>query len=152
MRGLLLVAAVVAALVFAGASSSRLACTPGVRSAGGASYRTFCGPAHATLKAGGKLIVFKGGDCVTSSTYFTINIGTITLGICAKPRYTYFGITIFGKTDGTYTNSGVTWQFPGKGESIVHATITLSGGRSKGTFSGKQLFARTFASGSFACR
>src|SRR5205807_994182 len=80
-RAAILVAAGLAALVLAGASSSRPAgCMPGVRSAGGASYRTFCGPAHATLRAGGKTFLFRGGSCLVPGNYFTINIGTITLG------------------------------------------------------------------------
>ncbi len=151
---LALAAAVLAALAWTVQAPARTLCTPGVHSAGGVTYRTFCGPAHATVKAGGKTYSFKGGQCSVSSGYFTINIGTISIiapGSKGKPKYTYFGLTIFAKKDGTYHDAAITWQFPGKSESIVHNTTVLGGHGSRGTFTGRLLFAHVLGTGSFHC-
>jgi hypothetical protein len=140
----------VALVLASGASSRQTACTAGVKTVAGVTYRTFCGPAHATLKAGGKAYAFRGGACTISGGYFTINIGTITLPP-GKPKYTYFGITVFGKRDGVYRNSAVSWQVRGQKNSLILSTVTVSGGRLRGTFAGKLLFGGGPASGSFGC-
>ena len=41
-------------------------CAPGVKTIAGASARTFCGPAKATVKLNGKTISYKDGTCSTS--------------------------------------------------------------------------------------
>lgn len=149
MGRVLLLAAVAAALVWTTQASSRPACTPGVRTAGGVTYRTFCGPARATLHIGGKTLVFTGGSCQRAT--FTINIGTITLPP-GKPKYRYFGMTIFGNRDGVYQDQAVSWQLPdGEHNSLFHATVVLKNGRSQGTFSGSTLADHVKGSGSFHC-
>jgi hypothetical protein len=155
MTRVVLLAAALAALAWTAQAPGRTLCTPGTHSSGGVTYRTFCGSAHATVKAGGKTYSFKGGECSISSGYFTINIGTITIpvpGKTTKPKYTYFGLTIFAKKDGTYKDAAITWQFPGKSESIVHNTTVLGGHGSRGTFTGKLLLGHVLGTGSFACR
>jgi hypothetical protein len=144
-------AAVLAALALAGPTAARPACTPGTQSSGGVNYRTFCGPAKATLHIGGKTYTFTGGSCDNTSSAFTINIGTITLPP-GKPKYRYFGITVFTGHDGTFQNQAVSWQFPnGAHNSLFHAKIVLQGGRKKGTFSGKTLADQKPGSGTFSC-
>ena len=148
-----LVAAVagLAALAAVGHASARQACTAGTQSSGGVTYRTFCGPAHATLKVGGKTLAFTTGSCQMSSSIFSINIGTITLPP-GKPKYDYFGITVMAKKGGTYSNQSVTWQLPhGKAGSVVYATIKLAGNRKSGTFSGQVLGTSGKGTGSFSC-
>jgi hypothetical protein len=143
------VLAALATLAWAAQASSRPACTAGVRTAGGVTYRTFCGAAHATIHVGGTTLVFSGGSCDRGA--FTINIGTITLPP-GKPRYRYFGTTVFTNRDGTYQNQAVSWQLPnGQRDSLFHATVVLKSGRSQGTFSGRTLRGDVKGTGSFHC-
>jgi len=149
VRPALLVAGLAAALVWTTQASSRPACTASVRTAGGVTYRTFCGPARATVHVGGKTLAFSGGSCQRAT--FTINIGTITLPP-GKPRYRYFGMTIFGNRDGVYQDQAVSWQLPdGEHNSLFHATVVLKDGRSEGTFTGSTLVGNVKGSGSFHC-
>jgi hypothetical protein len=130
-------------------ASARPSCTPSVRTRGGVTYRTFCGPARAVVHLGGRTYVFTGGSCDKGA--FTINIGTITLPP-RRPRYRYFGITVFTNRDGTFADQAVTWQLPnGRRNSLFHATVVLAGGRSRGTFSGSTLVGNVKGSGSFHC-
>jgi hypothetical protein len=139
-------------LVLAGQSPAREgSCTAGVRTSGGVTYRTFCGPARATVHFGGKTFRFTQGSCTRDSGTFSINIGTITLPP-GKPKYRYFGMTVFTGKDGTYANQAVSWQFPdGKHESLFHAKVVLRGGRTQGTFAGKTLADGIPGSGTFHC-
>jgi hypothetical protein len=146
-----LIAAALAALALTAQAAARQSCTPGVRTAGGVTYRTFCGSAHATVHLGGKTYRFTGGSCDSTPSAFTINIGTITLPP-GKPKYRYFGITVFTRKDGTFTNQAVSWQFPnGVHNSLFHATIRLAGGRKHGTFSGTTLADQRKGTGTFSC-
>jgi hypothetical protein len=146
-----LLAVLAAALVVAAQASARQSCTAGVRTTGGVTYRTFCGSAHATLHFGGKTYRFVGGSCDSTPSAFTINIGTITLPP-GKPKHRYFGITVFTKRDGTFTNQAVGWQFPtGAHNSLFHATIRLQGGRKRGTFTGTALADQRKGFGTFSC-
>ena len=149
MRRVALLAVLAAAFVWTTQASSRPACTAGVHTAGGVTYRTFCGPAHATLHLGGKTYQFTGGECEKASGSFAINLGTITL--TGAPKNRYFGIAVFTGKDGTFTNQAVALQFPGKRRSLFHATITLKGGRTFGTFSGKTLSDQAPGTGTFHC-
>ena len=150
MRRLLLLTGLVAALAWTAQAPGRPACTAGVHTLGGATVRTFCGPAKATLHLGTRTYVFTGGECARAGNKLGINIGTITLGPSPKSRY--FGVLVSGAThDGTFTNQIVSWQFPGKGGGLAGAKVTLSGGQTKGTFSGSVIRGGT-ASGTFTCR
>ena len=148
---LALLAAIAAALAVTAQAGARETCTAGVRTAGGVTYRTFCGPAKATLRFGGKTYLFTGGSCDSTTSTFTINLGTITLPP-GKPKYRYFGITVFTGKDGTFTNQAVGWQFPnGKHNALFHAKIKLTGGRKHGIFSGTTLADQKPGSGTFSC-
>jgi hypothetical protein len=142
-------AAVLTALALTAQAGARESCTPSVRTSGGVTYRTFCGPARATVHIGGRTLVFAGGNCDRSA--FTINLGTITLPP-GKPRYRYFGITVFTNRDGVFKDQAVSWQLPnGQRNSLFHATVKLAGGRSHGTFAGSTLVGNVKGSGSFHC-
>ena len=147
MRAMLVVLAVAgAALISVNHASARQACTSTITP----NSRTFCGPAHATLKIGGKKHVFnQGGNCSTDSSTWSINIGTITLK--GKPNHAYFGITVFSKKAGTH-GAAVTWQLHGRSHSLQNAKVTLARGLKKGTFTGKETDGGGKASGSFRCR
>jgi hypothetical protein len=147
----IVLAAGLAALALAAQAPARSECTAGPRTVGAATYRTFCGPAHATLHLGGRTYTFSGGSCDTTATAFTINIGTITLPP-TKPKYRWFGITVFTKHDGTSKNQAASWQFPnGKHGSLFHATVKLTNGRKQGTFSGTALAGGAKGFGTFSC-
>jgi hypothetical protein len=143
--------AALAALALTAQAPARPSCTPGVHTTGGVTHRTFCGKAHATLHFGGKTYRFTGGSCDRTPSAFTINIGTITLPP-GKPKYRYFGATVFGNRDGVFKDQVVTWQLPnGLRNSLFHATIKLQRGRKRGTFSGTTLADQKRGSGTFSC-
>jgi hypothetical protein len=144
-------AAALAALALGAQASARESCTAGVKTTAGVTYRTFCGKAKATLHFGGKTYHFVGGSCDSTASAFTINLGTITLPP-GKPKYRYFGISVFTPKDGTFTNQAVGWQFPhGAHNALFHATIKLTGGRKHGTFKGTTLADQKPGSGTFSC-
>ena len=140
-----------AALAVTSQAPARASCTAGAHAAGGVTYRTFCGHARATLRLGRKTYVFSGGSCDSTASAFTINIGTITLPP-GKPKFRYFGITVFTTHDGTVQNQGIAWQFPnGRRGALLRTTVKLTGGRTKGTFSGSALTGGGTGSGTFSC-
>jgi hypothetical protein len=140
------------------ASPVRAACTPGVHPFGDVSARTFCGPAKATLVTGGRTIRFSGGECQRGPAYVSVNIGTVVLGVSRKPRE-YFGLNV-GKVpllggspaahDGTFPAQAIAAHHGTKGYAILQGSVTLAGGRTRGTFSGKVLGGGT-AHGTFRC-
>jgi hypothetical protein len=164
---LLALLVVVTAIAGAAASASssmpsRSACAPGMISFGGVQARVFCGPAKATVKVGGKVLSFTGGSCERTSKYVTINIGTVVLGTTTKKKPDYFGLDAgaypgsTGKPaakDGTTTGGVIAVVYAGKTYLLRGDTakITLSGGRTRGTFSAGGLLGSSGATGSFSC-
>ena len=160
----LVTVAVVAAIAAVEAPASRAvaSCTPGVRTIGGTQARVFCGPAKATVKIGGKVLRFKGGSCERTSKYVTVNIGTVVLGTTAKKKPDYFGLDVgaypgsgakAARHDGIYTGGVIAVVFGGKSYLLRGDTakITLSGGRTKGTFAAQGLLGSAGGTGSFSC-
>ena len=144
-------AAALAALALATQASARESCTAGPRTAGGITYRTFCGKARATVHFGGRTYRFVGGSCDSTPSVFTISIGTATLPP-GKPKYRYFGGTVVTARDGMFTNQAVTWQLPRRAPTaLFHAKIRLQGGRKHGTFTGTTLTDRRRGFGTFSC-
>jgi hypothetical protein len=159
-----LTTACIALACLAGLTASaegKKACKPGVHTfSGSTKARTFCGPARATVTVGGKTFTFKGGNCQRGKKYLTINIGTVVLGSTSKPRPEYFGITV-GKTaaggtpapkDGTYDSAVIAVVHKHKGYPIGNSSVTLMGGRTKGTFTGTLAGSGDAVSGSFRCQ
>jgi hypothetical protein len=149
------------AMALAGtASPSSAACKAGMTTFGGASARVFCGSASATVHADGKTFTIREGSCEKGPDYLSINIGEVVLGTTNKPKPEYFGLNI-GKLpyiggapaskDGTYHTGQVAVVHAGKGYPIrAQDTVTLSNGRSRGTFRATTLTGGV-VSGSFAC-
>ena len=144
------------------AVASRAGCTPGVISFGGVQARVFCGPAKATVKVGGKTLSFTGGSCERTSKYLTVNVGTVVLGTTTKKKPDYFGLDVgaypgsTGKPaahDGSFTGGVLAVVSGGKSYLLRGDTakFTLSGGRTKGTFSAAGLLGSGAATGSFSC-
>jgi hypothetical protein len=149
--GLMTAVALGAAAFLAQAGTAHVAaCHAGVHKIGGGTYRTFCGPAKASVSAGGKALAFKGGSCQRVGGTVALNIGTIPLQ-GAKLRFEYFGITVFNVPhDGVSKSAAIVWYHKGRSYALLHATVTLKGGRSRGTFTGS-LIGGGKESGSFSC-
>ena len=156
---LVLVVSATVAAVAAPAKPLRAACTAGVHPFGDVSARTFCGPAKATLVVVGRTIRFQGGSCQRGPAYVSLNIGTVVLGTTTKPRPDYFGLNvgkvpIFGGTpathDGTFPAEALAIRHANKGYSMLQATVTLAGGRTRGTYRGSILGGGA-GHGSFSC-
>ncbi len=153
LRVALLVLAAVGASVLlgrGGAAEGASACTAGVRTVGGATVRTFCGPASATAKAGGRTFHFSGGTCAVEQGYLTVNIGAITLPP-AKPKLAYLGIDVKPPKAGAHANQIVSWQVPGKRYSLLPGRVVVQAGLKGGSFSGPVLGGGGAGSGTFTC-
>lgn len=113
---------------------------------GGATVLTWCGPAKATVKLGGKTLRVPGGKCEVTAGKWTLNVGRFTVPP-AKPKFTYFGAVGTKWKAGTYAKGEylVSVQTPGKSYSVVggpvwgtpFTNVTIAAGGKKGTFSGK---------------
>ena len=155
------VTATAAALVWtAGSGATSAGCKAGMTTFGGTNARVFCGPATATVHTGGKTFTIRQGSCERGAKYLSINIGEIVLGTSSKPKPEYFGLSI-GKLpylgggavsrDGTYHTGVVALDHAGKGYALrAQAKVTLTNGRSRGTFSATQLTGGV-VTGSFRC-
>ena len=139
-----------AALAPAAAMSSPTAatgCTPGVRTVDGSPARVFCGPAKATVHAGGKTLTFTGGLCERSGGFYVLNMGTFFAGGSKSPR-PYFGLLFAKPKPGKYKGQGLSFRSGGVSRSSL-ADVTLKTLHS-GTFSGKLIGGGT-VTGSFTC-
>jgi hypothetical protein len=166
--GIVVAALVVAVGSAAGAAGAptRVACTPGSSTIDGKSAMTFCGPAKATVKVGGKTYSFKGGACVKTAKYLNINIGTVVFG-ATKQKQAYFSVLIgqypganpgtkAAPKDGTYGGGLVVVRYQGKAWDLngfdKDVKVTLKKNRTAGTFTGSTHFTpRIKVTGSFSC-
>jgi hypothetical protein len=161
--GLIAAVAACAAAAMAWTASGGAAsatCKAGVTTYGGTTARVFCGSATATVHAGGKTFTIRQGSCDKGAKYVSVNIGEIVLGKTSKPKPEYFGLNI-GKIpylggapashDGTYHSGVVAVVHAGKGYGLrAQARVTLTNGRSRGTFSATVLTGGV-VTGSFRC-
>jgi len=122
-------------------------CTPGVRSVDGAMARVFCGPAKATVHAGGKTLVFSGGLCERSGGFYVLNMGTFFAGGSKSPR-PYLGLLIAKPKPGTYKSQTLSFRAGGVSRSAL-ADVTLKTLHS-GTFTGRAIGGGR-VTGSFSC-
>jgi energy-converting hydrogenase Eha subunit F len=95
------------------------------------------------------------GECSTTSSAFSVNIGKIILGTSdaakeLKKQYDYFGITLQAASDGTYDKAVISMDHQGQSYALITSSLTLSGGMKQGTFTGKDLKGVS-VSGSFTC-
>jgi hypothetical protein len=157
----IVVAATAAGMVWtASGGAASAGCKMGMTKYGGTSARVFCGPATATLHVRGKTFTIHQGSCDKGAKYLSINIGEIVLGTSSKPKPDYFGLDI-GKLpylggvavskDGTFHSGVVALDHAGKGYALRgQAKVTLTNGRSRGTFSAT-LLTGGVVTGSFRC-
>jgi hypothetical protein len=124
-------------------------CVAGVKKINGVNARTFCGPAKATVRVGGRTVVYKGGECSKSSFGWSINVGTAVLGsLTRKPEY--FGLAASAKP-GVQTKVTVAVVHSGKAFAVSAGTLSLKPGLKSGTFSGEVFGESTRLTGSFTC-
>jgi hypothetical protein len=149
---LVTIAAVVAS---PGAAAADAACGP--HQLRGATVRTFCGSARATVVVAGKTIRIRGGACeivnASGITAYTVNAGTYTIPR-AKPRATSFSAAGSElKPGGPYTGWLVNFQTPGRQWTLRPTTtkVTIGAKGRSGTFSGTLYEGGKTAKGSWSC-
>src|SRR4051794_5730169 len=136
--------AAAAAFVASDARAAGEGCNAGITTFGGASARVFCGPANATVHASGKTFTITGGLCEKHTGWFTLNLGEIVIGPSGKSKPEYFGVALGREAGGTDRAAGKDGTYHGGIVAVVHAgkgyplrgnaTVTLAGGRNRGTF------------------
>lgn len=166
MRKLFLTITAAAALLTVGATmaagpSSAADCKTRNTTYGGVRARAYCGPASAVVKIGDRTLRYRGGSCIRNRVAVELGIGTLILD-AKDPKRTLprsFGISvgrIFGigkpaPRDGGYDSVILAYVDRGKRYASMQATAELSGGRTRGTFSGRLLTGQA-VSGSFRCK
>ena len=122
--------------------------------------RTYCGSASAVIKVGGRTLKYQGGSCMRNRLAIEFGIGTVILD--AKdpkgPLPRSFGISVgrifgIGKAapkDGTYESVMLAFVDRGKRYASMKGKAVLSGGRTRGSFTGRLLTGQAI-SGSFRC-
>ena len=149
--------AVLVVLVAAAAGSgtgAAAACKPGAHKVGKVIYRTYCGPASASVKIAGKTYTFRNGSCLRAgiTRVFTMSIGKFT-SRKGKTRYSYFAVTVpSAKHDGVYRRAVITWSIGGKRYSLSKVKLRLTNKRTRGSFSGRAVGGRGAVTGSFRCK
>jgi hypothetical protein len=141
------------------ADAKTSACTAGPTTYQGLRAKTWCGPATATVKVGGRTLQYRGGSCTRTPVAVELGIGTGIVDVKdpkALPRS--FGISVgrvfgVGKAagrDGIHQSVALVYVDGGKRFASLKAEVTLAGGRSRGTFTGRLLTGQA-VSGSFRC-
>jgi hypothetical protein len=126
----------------------------------GVRARTYCGPATATVKVGGRTLTYRGGSCLRNGVAIELGIGTVILDPKDPkgPLPRSFGISvgrIFGigrpaPRDGSYSSVMVTYVEGGKRYAGASGKAVLAGGRTRGSFTARLLTGQT-VSGTFRC-
>jgi hypothetical protein len=156
MKSVFVLAASVLALAFgvspsAGGNSLAAACKPGLGKIGKTTVYRYCGPAKATVKIGGKTYSIVGGRCrkVPGAPYLAVDIGAKTLS--GKSVTRYLVIRNPKLTDGVTRSASVNVQLVGATYVVGPVVVTVSAGRTRGTFAGDALGAAGRVTGSWTC-
>jgi hypothetical protein len=126
--------------------------------------RNWCGPASGVLKIGDERLAIGTGECSTGETWFAVNLGSVVSGsgregwreATAERPQVVLNVGDFPGTDdepaeddGTYERSVATIVYDGE-RYFGRGTVTLTGGRTAGTFTFE--LERTPLSGEFSCQ
>ena len=129
---------------------------------------THCGSASAAVKVGNQLLDFKGGECRVGAGHVVVAIGTFpdqggttpdrfALGVGNYEQDPLFGTVTTPAAvgpgapgDGTYQRSTLRLYTAGARYSASNFSVTLEGGRTRGTFSATADGGMPI-SGGFAC-
>lgn len=147
MRLIAITATVVVAAALAAATAAAAPTACGPKQVGGATVRTWCGPAQVTVTWAGKTLTVKSGLCevtkLLGDALFTINVGRYTVPP-AKPKATSFsaGYGPSGPLKAGATAAGwlISFQTPGRQYLLRARTATvkvLKTGAKRATFSGE---------------
>lgn len=157
MRRRLVLLVSLIAVTAAGAAGTLGAAAPcGVQQVGGATVRTWCGPAKATVTWGGRTVKLEGGQCSLTTAsglaLFAVNAGRYTVPR-AKPRFTSFSAAGSDLKPGTYEYWLINFQTPGKQWTLRPSTtrVTITARARKGTFTGTLYEGGQTAKGSWSC-
>jgi hypothetical protein len=142
------------AIATATAGAAPQVCGP--QQIGGATVRTWCGPAKATVTWGGKTVTIKGGACsvetVAGLKMFSVTTGRYTVPP-GKPKFASFSASGSDTKPGTYGGWLINFQSPGKQWLFklltLKVTITKAGAK-QATFAGT-LDTGGKAKGSWTC-
>jgi hypothetical protein len=142
------------------ADAGALGCKSGPFKLGDATAVRFCGSATATVKVAGRAIVYRGGSCERRAAYLAVNIGSMIpgapMGTKGLPQYfglaagRMFGVGAPAPRDGSYSGQTLAFINHGDRSASFSVDVTLSDGRTRGTFTGRLLGGER-VSGTFRC-
>ncbi len=118
--------------------TSRVTCTPGVRSIAGVPARVFCGPAKASVRVGSATYAFAGGGCLKQPR-FSVNVGTLSFDPGAK--VSYFGLSLPRRGQVLHGQAGHPQLHRGTHHIALTSagtTVLLRPGLHSGTFAGRR--------------
>jgi hypothetical protein len=153
------VAAALAAAVFAALAASSSAnviekcvwnARPGTEVVNKAAIRIFCGPAKATVHAGGVTSKRSNGACYKAPGSVTLGLGKYSVAPYT-PIAAGLLLVIPAPKDGRYSNAFLTLLSKGKSSVATKVKAVLSDNRSRGTFSGTFVHGPRFT-GTFSCK
>jgi hypothetical protein len=159
-RALVVLAVLVAAAFAVNASAAPAKvirkCIPnreaGIERIGFTTLITYCGSAKATMKSSGNTTRYTGGACLKIVGNLIVGFGKYTTQVSPTALSNAFYLVIPATGDGTFRQSVLTLQKKGqKARAANNVKVVVSGGRSRGTFSGKILNGPKFT-GSFTCK
>ncbi len=124
-------------------------CKSGVTVVNRVRVRTFCGPAKAVVKAGGRTWRFAGGRCIKSQAGLQVGVGRYSLNT-SNPSFRGFWLSSPKAKDGVSRLNVIDWQVPGAAYSFTTSTLRVAGKVTRGTFTGR-VGGLGRGSGSFSC-
>jgi len=151
------IAALAGLAISSEAAASRAAatsCEPKTTSIKGKKAFVFCGPARVTMKMGAKTLRFTLGECDTTGSFFSLQLGTLVPSSAnPRPPYfgPYFGLLVQAPRGGVFVDAIVAFIWEGTRYALTSPNnVTLTGSQRRGTFAGR-LENGPKVSGSFSC-
>lgn len=129
------------------------ACDPGQKVVNGKSLYVYCGPATATVNVGGRTYRIFGGRCkkMPDAALYVVDVGILTIS-GGRPSARYLGIRSKRLKDGATRTAGVAVQVGRRSYTVAPNVVRISGGLSRGTFSGGTLGPAGNVSGTWTCK
>jgi hypothetical protein len=107
----------------------------------------YCGTARASVDVGeGNMHTFAGGACFKKGGLYSVEIGKLVVG--DESSAPYFGLEFSGQAG---KDPSVTVTFVGGEWLGIGIKLKLTGGTTRGTFTGKDILSGAKLSGSFRC-
>ena len=156
-QALLITATAVLLAASAGPSSARGSCTQGGVTIHGSVVMVYCGPARATVTYGGKTYVFTQGSCNTAvAGVVGVNIGMNQMTGPLPNKFKGIIMSFPSRNGAHTTGASAGWSLPPKSVVLANPRVVISGGGTRGTFSGTATLAGNgpslgAATGTFRC-